>query len=83
MYPLECILNISYMLYNMQRCDGKVLNHRQMLFVEKWLSYMKKNVLRSEKMKDAFHEICLFWGSNPMNNLFNTQTSFHINFLIV
>ena len=32
MYPLECILNISYMLYNMQRCDGKVLNHQQMLF---------------------------------------------------
>ena len=34
MYPLECILNISYMLYNMQMCNGKVLNHQQMLFVE-------------------------------------------------
>ena len=34
MYPLECIFDISYMLYNMQRCNGKVLNHQQMLFVE-------------------------------------------------
>ena len=42
MYPLGCILNISFMLYNMQMCDGKVLDHQQMVFVEQWLSYMKK-----------------------------------------
>ena len=34
MYPLECVLNTSYMLYNMQMCYGKILNHQQMLFVE-------------------------------------------------
>ena len=83
MYPLKCVLNISYMLYNMQKCNGMVLNHQQMLFVEYWLSYMNKNVLWSEKIKDVFHKICLFWGSNPIINLFNTQKSFHIKFLIV
>ena len=34
MHPLECILNISYMLYNMQMRNGKVLNYQQMLFIE-------------------------------------------------
>ena len=34
MYLLECILNISYMLYNMPMCNGKVLNQQQMFFVE-------------------------------------------------
>ena len=34
MYPLKCILNISYIMYNMQKCNREVLNQQQMLFIE-------------------------------------------------
>ena len=34
MHPLKYILNISYILYSMQKCNKKVLNHQQMLFIE-------------------------------------------------
>ena len=34
MYPLKCILNIYYILYNMQKYNRKVLNHQKMLFIE-------------------------------------------------